>query len=164
MPSRVSTHAFANVGWDRLRRVAQLGAVDQSKLPVADELVGFIRHRSCNLENAKPSHAENLRVFAPTFSTIITHLLPISRILNHFTKFFTPYFTSFFTTYFTSSHNVKSSVKKAVKRNVKKDVIKASPHGRPDRAALSAAVGPGVPSPHDQDAAAQPSPRPRFAA
>ena len=59
-----STHAFANVGWDRLSRVSQLAAVDQSKLSVTEERVGFVRDRACDLENAKLGHADKLGVFS----------------------------------------------------------------------------------------------------
>jgi len=59
-----STHTFANVGGDRLRGIAELAAVDQSKLSVTEELVGFIRDRTCDLQNAKLGHAEKLRWIA----------------------------------------------------------------------------------------------------
>ena len=64
MWSGLSTHAFANVGGDRLRGIAELGAVNQSKLSVAEELVGFVRDRACDLQNAKLGHAENLGLIA----------------------------------------------------------------------------------------------------
>ena len=64
MWSGLSTHTFANVGGDRLRGIAELAAVDQSKLSVAEEVVGFVRNRACYLQNAKLGHAEKLVLFA----------------------------------------------------------------------------------------------------
>ena len=71
--SGLSTHAFANVGWDRLRRVAQLAAVNQSELSVAEERVGFVCNRACDVENQKLSHAKNLALFDVIVGTATTH-------------------------------------------------------------------------------------------
>jgi hypothetical protein len=114
MRSGLSTHAFADVSWNRLRRVAQLAAVDQLKPSVAEELVDFVRDRACDLENAKLGHAEKLDVVA---AKSVPKSLPSdqfhafsrrsSRLMSrHFSRrisrlFFTPYFTSFVTTHFT---------------------------------------------------------------
>jgi hypothetical protein len=46
-----------------LSRVSQLSAVDQSKPPVTEERIGFVRDRACDLENAKLGHADKVGVF-----------------------------------------------------------------------------------------------------
>ena len=98
--SGLSTHAFANVGWDRLRRVAQLIAVDQSELSVAEQAVGFIRHRACDLEKAKLGHVKNVGLLLAIIGTAIPRPRSISRIHTlFFTTFFTTHFTPFFTLY-----------------------------------------------------------------
>lgn len=101
MRSGLSTHAFANVGWDRLRRVAQLDPVDQSELSVAEELVDFVDDRACGLENAKRGHVEKLRVIA---QRSVPKSLPSDQFpafSRRFTIYFTPFFTIYFTRFFT---------------------------------------------------------------
>jgi hypothetical protein len=96
--SGFSTHAFAYVGWNRLRRVAQLTAVDQSKLSVAEQPVGFVRHRACNLEKPNLGHETKMGFCAVKVGTAIARPCSISRIHTlFFTLFFTTYFTPFFT-------------------------------------------------------------------
>jgi hypothetical protein len=56
MRSGLSTHAFSNVGWNRLRCVAQLAPVQHSEFSVTEELVGFVCDRSCDLEKPKLRH------------------------------------------------------------------------------------------------------------
>lgn len=70
MRSGLSAHAFANVGWDRLRCVAQLTAVDQSKLPDGEQLVRFVRDGACDFEYSKLGHSRKLGMFDAKASSI----------------------------------------------------------------------------------------------
>jgi hypothetical protein len=113
------THAFANVGCDRLCRIAQLRTVNQSKLSAAEQPVDFVGDRACGLENTECRHTGEAGAFSAKAVTEISPSQTMQRIL---TLSFTPLFTSLFTRLFTSSFTpfpvvyVIRTVKRSVKR------------------------------------------------